>query len=362
VWREAEIIEVLGAATAQRFNRVYNVTGPGNFCDEASGERTGMNVLHLSDRDVSADDEALSEELAAARQVLFEIRAARVRPHRDDKIITAWNGMLISALARAGMVLSEPQWVDDAARAAAFILAQLFSGEGRLLRRSRNGESGIAGFAEDYAYLACALLDLYAADFKPDRLIRALSLAEELFELFQDTETGLLYDVARDGERLVTRPRTSWDGAMPAAGSVAMDVSLRLYLLTGDDRWRARAERLFEALSSELRRYPAGYTRLLQSAAWLLEPTREVVITGMPGDPSTKAMLDVVRRSFSPETVALFHSAAKPEALPKIAPFVRGMLPRGEGACAYICQDFMCREPLTDPVELARILAKPPSR
>ncbi len=222
--------------------------------------------------------------------------------------------------------------------------------------------SGIAGFSEDYAFLARGLLDLYAADFNPDRLTRAIGLADDMFNLFQDEESGVLYDIARDGEQLVMRPRTSWDGAMPAAGSIALEVYARLHLLTGKVEWRSRAEQLLGSLSSELLHYPAGYTQLLQSAAWLLEPTREVVVSGKPGDPSTEELLAVVRNSFSPETVTLFQSAAEPDALQNIAPFVKQMSPVRGGACAYVCQNFACQDPLTDPAELRSLLAHPPKR
>jgi uncharacterized protein YyaL (SSP411 family) len=266
---------------------------------------------------------------------------------------------MVSALARGGQALGEEQYVATAGLTADFILTKLRNREGRLLRRYRDGDAAIPAFADDYAFLARGLLDLYAVSFDVKRLEQAVELAEELARLFQDEKSGGLYETASDAEQLVLRPKNAYDGALPAASSVALEVYSRLFLLTADVRWQKLADRLLLALSPEVLRYPAGYAQLLQGAAWLLESSREVVIAGTPGTPGFNAMRAVVNDSYAPKSVFILHSTDDAEIV-KLAPYVEWMLPVKGQAAAYVCQDFTCQKPLTDPQELKRQLAVPP--
>jgi uncharacterized protein YyaL (SSP411 family) len=356
LWSEEQIRALL-SADAESFSALYNVTGTGNYLDEVTGKVTGKNILHLSPR--SAEDFAgtvLHEHLDASRQSLFAAREQRVRPHLDDKIITAWNGMMISALSEAGRAFGDKGYVEKANGVADFILKVMCDKDGRLLRRYRQGESAVSAFAEDYAFLVRGLLDLYAVDFDVQRLAQALELASTLRHFFQDPVTGRLYDTASDGEKLLIRPSSTFDGATPSASSIALDIFARLFLLTGDSVWRVSSERLLQSLSSELSRYPAGYTQLLQSANWFLQPTREVVIVGPQGKPSTEAMLSVAGSARLQQTVVLFKPESDSELVTGLSPFIKSMRAVDGHATAYVCQNFSCREPLTDAKELQRIL------
>jgi hypothetical protein len=365
LWSEAEIAKVLGKEDADLFKRIYNTEKNGNFDDEITGEDTGTNILHLAElpadrsREVGIAQNRLQKKMDQDLRKLFVEREKRVRPHRDDKIITAWNGLMVSALARGGQALGEAEYVATAGLTADFILAKLRNSEGRLLRRYRDGEAAIPAFADDYAFLARGLLDLYAATLEPKRLGQAVELADELARLFQDEKSGGLYETARDAEQLVLRPKNAYDGALPAASSVALEVYARLFLLTADVRWQKLADRLLLALSPEVLRYPAGYAQLLQGAAWLLESSREVVIAGTPGTPTFNAIRAVVNDSYAPKSVFILHSTDDAEIV-KLAPYVEWMLPVKGQAAAYVCQDFTCQKPLTDPQELKRQLAVPP--
>ena len=183
--------------------------------------------------------------------------------------------------------------------------------------------------------------------------------AEDLAKMFSDETSGGLYETASDAESLVLRPKNAFDGALPAASSVALEVYSRLFLLTGDVRWQKLADRLLLALSSEVLRYPAGYAQLLQGAAWSLEPSREVVIAGTSGTSSFNAMLDVVNASYAPESVFVLHSTDDAE-IEKLAPYVKWMMPVEGQAAAYVCQNFACQKPLLDPQALKSQLAAPP--
>jgi hypothetical protein len=366
VWTREEILGALGPEEGDLFCRVYGALAQGNYREEATGGKSGSNILHLSrplDETAQAEgipEGTLTERLEACRSVLFARRESRVRPGRDDKVLTAWNGLMISALARASSILDEPAYVEAAARAADFLLTALRH-EGRLLRRYREGEAAIPAFAEDYAFLGRGLLDLYAATFAPERLRQSVDLARELIRLFWDETGEGLFDTASDAEELVMRPKEAYDGATPSANSVALELFSRLFLLTGDLSWKERAQAIVDAFAPRVLRYPAAFTQFLQSAAYLLEPTREVVVAGDPAREDTQALLGALRRSYAPETAGLFvPQGPGSEGIGALAPFASSMKPMEGKAAAYVCEGFTCRQPTTDPQELRRRLAEPP--
>jgi uncharacterized protein YyaL (SSP411 family) len=366
VWTRKEILEVLGPREGELFSALFDVKEKGNFRDEATREVTGTNILNLkrslssSAKTMGLSLQALTERIEASRRRLFARREERVRPHRDDKVITAWNGLMISALARSGRALGEPRFLAAAARAADFIWSEMRPA-GRLLRRYRDGEAAIPAFAEDYAFLARGLLDLYQATFDANRLRQALELAGQLHSRFGDPSGGGLYDTAADSERLVLRPRAVYDGAIPSANSVALEVFATLSLLTGDHEWADRAQNVLQAFSRQVGDHPTGYPQFLQGAALILDPTREVVVSGPAKREDTQALLQAVWETYAPETVALLRPATDAAGqIAKLAPFASGMKPVRGAAAAYVCQNFTCQQPLTDPAQLRSTLANPP--
>ncbi len=360
LWTEEEITALLGDET-EVFCKTYNVTKAGNYHDEMTGKVTGGNILHVTSSSTDGSDNAGSTEtFDAYRKRLFAEREKRIRPHLDDKIITAWNGMAISALAKSGRVFGEQKYIESAHRAADFILKTMLGKDGRLYRRYRQGEAAVFAFSEDYAFLTRGLLDLYAAGFDPQRLNQAIELANILRQFFQDPESGRLYDTPHDGEKLLIRPSSTFDGAMPSASSIALDVFARLFLLTGDVSWQTSADQLLQSFSFELSRYPAGYTQLLQSSNWLLQPTREVVVVGTQGEASTEEMLSVARNSPLQQTVVIFKPQDDSAEITRLAPFIDQMQVVNGHATAYVCQNFTCREPLNDTAELQALLTLPP--
>jgi uncharacterized protein YyaL (SSP411 family) len=350
LWKKSEIIDALGQR-AEAFCAAYNLKEVGNYHDEVSGKLTGENILHLS-----AAQQIDIAQFEDDRVRLFDLRSKRVRPHLDDKIISAWNGMAISAFARAGRIFDEENYIDSARAGAAFILDRMVDGHGRLLRRFRQGEAAIQAFSEDYAFVVRGLLDLYMYDLGLKWLQNALELAQVLIDFFQDPASGKLYDTPTDGEKLLIRPISNFDGAAPAPGSIALEVFARLFLLTGDIAWRDAAERLMQSLSAEVSRYPSGYTQLLLSSNWMLRPSREIVIVGVDGDKRTSEMLEEVRKASTSQTVVVYKSSENMHTLARLAPFTADMTPVGGKPTAYVCQDFACQVPLTDVHELRQSL------
>ncbi|MEJ2491438.1 MAG: thioredoxin domain-containing protein [Desulfuromonadales bacterium] len=358
LWTRDQITMTL-PAHGEAFCHTYNITAGGNYHDEATGQKTGKNILHL-DPDTT-DLDKVRQDFAADRRQLLATRSQRVRPHRDDKIITAWNGMAISALSRAGRLLGEERFVRQAATVAAFVLKEMSTTNNRLLRRFRDGEAAIPAFAEDYAGLTRGLLDLYEADYQPEHLSAAARLATTLADRFQDPASGQLFDTADDSEELLVRPVTTFDGAMPSAGSTALDVFARLFLLTGNMRWQRAAQKLMQSVAADVARYPAGFTAMLQASSWLLRSAREVVIVGNRSQTATRQMLAQVRARSWPQTVVLFKPLNDDGTLAALAPFTQTMTARDRCPTAYICEDFACQAPLTDLAALTNRLAVKPT-
>ena len=350
VWREDELRAVLGD-DAERFAGFYGVTRTGNF--------EGKNVLF-----VPQPDEETWHALAHARERMRVAREARPHPLLDDKILTAWNGLMISALAFGGFVLDEPRYVHAAERAAAFLASDL-TRDGRLQRSWKDGRTSGAGFLEDDAFVVAGLLDLYEATFDPTYLTRAIELARGTESLFADAENGGWYRSAADHERLIARERPSHDGAEPSGASVATCNALRLAAITSDETWRAVAERALRAYASVLAQQSAALAEMLLAVEFAHARVPEIVLVGHAasteptGDPSR--FLDALRATFVPNrALAGASDATTLAALAKVAAIVAGKMPLDGVATAFVCEHGACHLPTTDPAEmLAQIRALP---
>jgi uncharacterized protein YyaL (SSP411 family) len=350
VWSKAEIMEVLGPEEGQTFCDVYGVSAEGNYHDEATGEAMGTNILNLS-----ADSEVGS--LYAARTKLFARREGRVRPHHDDKVLSGWNGLMISAFARAGRALEEPSFLERAEACADFLFSHLWK-EGRLLRRYRDGEAAVDGFSDDYAFVARGLLDLFEATGKVETLERALAVAAPLWSRFGGEEGYGLTDTPADGETLILTTREVYDGPIPSANSAALELFARLWLITGDPVWEERARSLLVAFTKTVRRFHGAYCHFLQAASLLIEPTRQLVIVGDKAQPETLALRRAICSTYSPETSCIYKETSN--ALSQEAPYLANMeLTAGQPA-AHLCENFACSLPITEPEALRAALADPP--
>jgi uncharacterized protein YyaL (SSP411 family) len=343
VWREDEIRTLLGAQ-AERFIRLYGVTPQGNF--------EGKNVLFVPNRD---EDEW--EALAEAREILRTAREARPHPLRDDKILTSWNGLMISALAVGGRVLAEPRYVAAAARAADFVLHALQK-DGRLQRSWKDGRVSGAGFLEDDAFFVAGLLDLYEATFDRRWLAEALRLAEQTETLFADEEYGGWFRSAADHEALLAREKPNYDGAEPTGSSVALLNALRLQTITANDRWRLIAERALRAYAPTLTEQPAALHDMLLALDYLTDVPPEVVLVWPADQGAPAAFLDPLRATFLPNRALLGAADGSGlEDLARLAPVAAGKTMLSDQATAYVCERGTCKLPTTDPATLEAQLA-----
>jgi uncharacterized protein YyaL (SSP411 family) len=335
VWRADEIRELL-AAQADGFMRFYGVTEAGNFA--------GNNVLF-----VPHPDERAWERLAEAREMLRIARDERPHPLRDEKILTSWNGLMISALAVGGRVLAEPRYVAAAERAAAFLIGGR-DRNGRLRRSWKEGQVSGLGFLEDEAFFAAGLLDVYEATFDRRWLAEAVRHAEQTESLFADEEHGGWFRTAADHEQLIAREKPSYDGAEPAGGSVALLNALRLHTISADDRWRTIAERALRAYAPVLAKQPAALHEMLLALDYFTDAPPEIVIVWVPGRGAPADFIDPLRRTFMPNR-ALLGAAVGPEldALARLAPSAAGKSALWGRSTAYVCEHGACRLPVTEP-------------
>jgi uncharacterized protein len=365
IWRRSEIEAILGAEEAALYCRAYQIEADGNWRDEATGKVPGTNIPHL-DVDPAAiaaelgiEPAQLARRLEAARQKLFEARERRVHPHKDDKILTSWNGLMIAALAKAAQALDDPSYAMAAERALDFVTAKLVREDGRLLARFRDGEAAHPAYLDDYAFLAWGLLELYEATFAARHLDAALRLAREMDRLFRDPDGGGYFFTGEDGEPLLARAKEIYDGAAPSGNSVAALVLLRLGRITGDPGLEKSAAAVFEAFSGTASKAPTAHTQLLGALDFALGPTREIVIAGEKADAEARAMIREVRDRFLPRKVLLWSLPSEAKTLHGLAPFVSAQTPVAGAAAAYVCENYACRAPVTSADELGRLLDAP---
>jgi len=340
VWSFQELTGIAGEPVA----RHLGATPEGNW--------EGSNVLWTP----QPAGEELEAQVDAVLPRLFEAREARVHPATDDKVLAAWNGLAISALAEAGRSFGEPRYLDAAAAAASFVLEALTGGQGRLLRSWREGRAGGPGYLDDHACMAEACLTLYETTFDLRWLREARRLAGAMVELFADPGGDGFYQTGRDAEQLVVRPRELFDNAVPAGSSVAAEVLQRLGRLTGDQDWEQAGLAALRPVLGVLGRAPTGFGHALGAADFALARVREVAIVGQPGAADTDALLAEVWGTYQPNRVlaaAAPGDAAAQGEVPLLAdrPALEGR------ATAYVCEHFVCQRPVTEPAELAAQLA-----
>ncbi|HXE61896.1 MAG TPA: thioredoxin domain-containing protein [Bryobacteraceae bacterium] len=352
IWSSAEVVELLGDEKARRFAFRYGVKPEGNVVSDPHGEFTRRNILfqaHSIEETVahfntSADE--MMRDLEDARRQLLAARARRVRPHLDDKILTAWNGLMISAIARAAAILDEPAYAAAATRAAGFLLTTMRGPGHSLLRRYREGEAAIGAMLDDYAFLVQALLDLYETTFDFHYLDEAIKLNEEQRTNLEDRENGGFYASAQPDASRLNRLKDDYDGAEPSGNSAALLNLFRLHRITGREDLLISAKNLLRAFHARLSSTPYGLPQMLAACEFHLAPNREIVIAGDP-DP---AMLRLVWKKFDPNRILL-------RATPEIAPFHPAVMELSKGPAAVsLCENFTCQAPALNTLDLARLL------
>src|SRR5262249_17272517 len=364
-WKKKEIDEALGDA-AQIFDFHCGVQAHGNAPEgsDPHDEFRGKNIL--IERHTIAEtaehfkktEDQIAKSLAQSGEKLFAIRAKRSRPHLDDKIIAAWNGLMISAYARAAQVLNDSRYLEVAVRAAKFLRGNLYDSSRKVLYRNyRDGRSDIEGFADDYAFVIQGLLDLYEASFDIEWLKFATQLQDTQDRLFFDKKNGGYFSTSGKDESVFLRMKDDNDGAEPAASSVAVLNLLRLSQLLNDQRLAERARKTIDVFATTLSHFPSAMPQLLVALDYSLTKPRQIVIAGKKDAPETQALLKEVHRHFLPNTIFILADGSEGQKyLGEKNEAIRAMSLVDGKAAAYVCENFTCKVPVTEHKQLAELL------
>jgi uncharacterized protein YyaL (SSP411 family) len=357
VWSPDEINSVMGDADGEVFAGYYGVTAGGNF--------EGKNILNIrQDPEEFAETKGLTADqlgdiINRGSKALLEVRDQRIHPMRDDKILASWNGLMLRSFAEAAAALGRPDYLAVAIKNAEFLVESMKS-DGRLLRTYRDGQAKLLGYLEDYSFVIDGLLALYEATFNLRWLDEAVTLADSMIELFWDEGISGFYDTGSDHETLVVRPRDVFDNAQPCGGSVASDVLLRLAVFTGNNEYSAKATAPLRSLHQAMSQSPGGTGHWLSALDFYVSPPKEIAVIGPRDDPATQALLDTVFHRFLPNKVVmgvetpLIPAEDNSEA---DIPLLAGRSMVGGLPSAYVCQNYACQLPVTDPAGLAEQLS-----
>jgi uncharacterized protein len=368
VWDMKEIERVLGKHTAEMFAYAYGVDSGGNvpIYQDVRAEMKGKNVLYQAHSTEETAQrfgftvEQAAGKLTTGRKALFHARAHRPRPPLDNKIITAWNGMMISALARASQALDEQHYLERAQATARFLEAHLYDSKtGKLWRSYRAGGPTVDGFLDDYTDLIAGLLDLYEAGFDIHWLKWAVSLQEKQDQLFGDDKDGGYFDAGASDPSLLSRTRNSYDGAEPSPNSTAAMNLLRLAQFTDRAEWRERAQKTLSAFAALLQSTPEAVPALSSALDFRLTQTKQILIAGDPTSRDTRELVRQVNTRFLPNKILLLADGGVGQRqLVRWLPFVQSARRIKERATAYLCENYVCKLPTTDPAVVAQLLDK----
>ncbi|NLW02707.1 MAG: thioredoxin domain-containing protein [Clostridiaceae bacterium] len=342
LWTLDEVIKVLGDKDGERFAGLFDITERGNF--------EGKNIPNRINIQASESD---MEFIERCRERLFRYREQRTRPFRDDKVMTSWNGLMIAAMAMGGRILDDARYTEAAEKACRFIMERLVREDGRLMTSWRDGSASIPAYADDYTFLIWGLVELYETTYKPEYLIEALELNDDLLKLFWDGQDGGLFLYGDDAEKLIMRPKEVYDGAMPSANSAAALNFLRLSQLTGSTDLSDLAQRLFDAFNREVSLSPHSHAFFLSALLFFKSKPREVIIAADTETEDVPRMLRIINKSPDPFVSSILYTDKHRE-LAGVIPSIDEYRAIDGRPTAYICRDFACQQPITDIQEFEK--------
>ncbi len=350
VWTKDEISSILGQEDCDIFCKRYGISEQGNF-------ENGKNIPHINigidvlSKQTGIEEKVLESNLFDMKQRLFDSRKNRIRPATDDKVLTDWNGLAIASLSRGYRVLRDEKYLNAAKNAADFFMSNMWDGK-TLIHSFRSGKIGTVGIFDDYAFLIEGLVELYQTGFHPRRLEQASMLADRMIELFWDDEHGGFFEVPAGRKDLLQRRKNAHDSSIPAGNAIAAKALLSLSQLTGQDEYLTYADRTVRAFATEMASYPAAYVRLSTLVSVLTNPLRQIAIVGVGERGSGSELVEVVNSIYLPGTTIAFSANPGGDGVD----LLEGRYPVDEKPAAYVCTDFTCRTPVTDPEELRKIL------
>ena len=349
LWTLQELQKITSKNDFSFLTDLYSLDSSGNFKDEATRQFTGKNIFHLKNL---INDKSKSKQIKEINNNLFNIRKKRIHPLKDNKILTDWNGLMIVAYAKAGIAFNNKSFINTAEKSTQFILNNLTDNNGRLIKRYRNGVSGLDAHLDDYAFMIWGLLELYEATFKPSYLSEAISLNRIMVDEFWSDEGGF-YLGSDKSEQLIVRSLTGYDGAIPSGNAIAAYNLLKLTRLTGEEKWAEMAQKLFKVFSNDIKNTPIGYTSTLSAFMFELSKPKEIIVVGSGSNLETQAALTLLRSKYIPNKVMLFKDTDdKIQSLTPLAKWTSNHQMINNKTTYYICEDFSCKLPTND-IEIA---------
>jgi len=365
VWTTEAFRRVLGPEKARKWEPIFRLDPEGNFADEATRQKTGANILHLTAplvqwaQKLGQPQAQLVAEWNNIREQLFQARELRIHPLKDDKLLTDWNGLMIAAFALGARILNKSEYETAARNAARFILSNMRRENGRLYHRFRDGELAVDAQAGDYAFLIHGLLNLYQTTFDLTYAEDAQALQEIMIDEFWDGQNGGFFSTSKTSNELPVRPKELYDGALPSANSVAFYNLLLLSRLSGNPRWENLAQSQVRAFAGTLRSQPTAFTYFLCALDFALRPGQEIVIAGEPQARDTRELLSALNLDFTPNRVTVVKTDQNSERLAKFAGYTDGLQVVEGKATAHLCRNGSCTGSTTDtPTLLGKILGE----
>ena len=362
VWSINEIREIL-KEDADLFIKIFNITEEGTYREEATGKLTGTNIPFLKKtlkelaQDLEMPFEELEEKVEKMRKKLFDVREKRVHPLKDDKILTDWNGLMISALSKASQAFNNPDYAESAKKSADFIISTMKGKDGGLFHRYREGEVSFKGNIDDYAFFIWGLIELYEATFETKYLEEAINLTEYTIKHFWDKENGgFFFTPDNTDEELIIRQKEVYDGAYPSGNSVMLYNLVRLSRITGKTEFEKYAEKETKAFSFDVQRMPSAHTMFLIGFDFLINETFEIVVVGEKEEKDTKEIIRTIYDRFLPFSVLLLKY--RNSNIEKIAKYTEELTQVNNKATAYVCKNFSCNLPSTDKEKILELLGE----
>lgn len=360
LWTKDEFDSIAGK-DADLLSEVFNLKAEGNFSDPLNESNEHGNILHLKytlqeiSKKGGLSEDVLRDKINEVRKKLFEIRELRVHPYKDDKILTDWNGLMISAFAKAAGAFGNSDYKNTARKAVRFIMANLRTEEGRLLHRFRNGEAGVTGNLDDYAFMVSALIDMYETTFDTELLKTAIELNDHMINHFYDNVNGGFFFTPDYGEELITRNKEIYDGAIPSGNSAAILNLIKLGRISGNAGMEQKADQTIRFFADQINKMPSAFANTLSGIMMAYRDSLEIVIAGNKGDRATEEILEYFGRNYIPNKVILLKHPGEND-LTGIAPFTEQMVQQGTAPSVYICRHYACEMPVTSIDEINKLL------
>lgn len=361
LWTQDELSKILGKTDAELAFNVFNTNPIGNFQEEATSKSSGENILHLSKSldeiatNLSIDKNNLIQKLESIRLKLFNEREKRVHPYKDDKILTDWSGLMIAALARAGSIFNNNNYITAAEESYSFIEKYLMNKDGKLLHRYRDGDSNITGNLDDYAFMIWGLIEVYEATFKASYLIKAVELTDTVLKHFWDESNGGFFFTADFGEKLLVRTKEIYDSAIPSGNSVMFYNLIRIARLTSLTDYEVYANNQLKYFSESISKAPSSASLFLSAFEFMIGPSYEIIIAGNRKNPETQNIINSIKQKFIPNKVLLLKDSTDLDySLPY--EYLNSYKQINSKPTIYICKNFICNLPTTNINEALRLL------